>query len=513
MQVHCLSLLPVSRVTALCFKSEAFINAASLCIHFENSFCLKRKTNFDINSMRILYDKLFKAEMEELAEKLHSVILNTERKLAALSDSESTGSSKSRTNSFIEKNTSEKIPNHKIENPAITHYNNVNGNTLDVDGSLELFVNQNEDVRTADIETKVTDFKIAMGDVITESDRPDLVAFSNFKELGNAESSNNARFDTDDSDKVQNDHQGLGLDEIKVTSQDISAMRPVYKSSDLPQENLEQQNNSLNILTHNQQLEKGEKLICDMEDDKQLDVNEEMNIIENLEGSAQIQVEKANRDLVNTHTAIGAYTIEADTETIHVNGDEDSCMVKEIEDNIRTVIKSEADKEMSETDNGDLGNVVTTHIESVTAETLENISVNEDQGSERELDTIISHVSVIDTDLIKNQSENEMQSNHFENKINKDNETSADFGHLVVRAKSPAYTEYSPIRSKSPAPSTSSLKSNSSRKSGDLDDILEDDLDLIQSRSSNMGSRRLSLTSLSSLSSAEVVLEQVAGSK
>ena len=498
MQVHCLSLLPVSRVTALCFKSEAFINAASLCIHFENSFCLKRKTNFDINSMRILYDKLIKAEIEVIAEKLHSVILNTERKLAALSDSESTGSNKSRTNSIIEKNTSEKIPNHKIENPAITHYSNVNGNNLGVDGPLELFVNQNKDVRTSDIETKVIDFKNAMGNVITECDKPDLVAFSN------AESSKDAKFDTVDSFEVQDDRQGRGL---------VSEMKPVFKSSVLPQENLEQQNNSLNILSHNQQLEKGENLICDIEGDKRLDDSAEINEIETCKGSAQIQFEKVSKDLVNTHTAIRAYTNENDTETVHVNGDEDSCMLKETEENIKTVIKSEADKDVSETDNVDSGKVATIDIESVTAETLENHSVNDDQGSESVVETKFKHVSMTDTDLNKNQSENETERNHLENTMYKDIEMSADNEHSVVRAKSPAFIEYSPIRSKSPAPSTSSQKSNSSRKSGDLDHILEDDLDLIQSRSSNMGSRRLSLTSLSSLSSAEVAFERVTGSE
>ena len=496
MQVHCLSLLPVSRVTSLCYKSESFINAASLCIHFENSFCLKRKTHFDIHSIKKLYDELVEAKMEELAENLHSVIANIECKIAALSDSESTGSNKSRTNSFIEQNTTEKIANHKIENASIASHSNVNGK--DLDGSLELLVNQDETVTPTDTEIQVSNLINATSDVITEIETPELVVISNSDEFADDKSGNNAKADT----VVQNQ------DENAIISQDVITVKPVYENWSQTEESQEQENDLGN---HNQQLEKDENLIGDVVDQR-IGVSEEMNTLQNHVGSTQIQIEMANKDFINTHIAGDSNANDTETVTVHINGDEDNCKRKGTENNIETVIQSEVDKGVLGTDKGAYESIAMTRIEAFTAETLENNSVKDAQDTEIILEAKSNNVPN-DSEVTKNQSKNKAENCHHENSANKDKDKLTIDDHEAVRAKSPVFAEHSPVRSKSPAPSVSSQKSNSSKKSGDLDDILEDDLDLFQSRSSTMGSRRLSLTSLSSLSSAEVVLEQVAGSK
>ena len=571
MQVHCLSLLPVSRVTSLCFMSEAYINAASLCIHFENSFCLKRKTNFDKNSMKTLYDTLVKAEMSELAENLHSVIMNIERKLAALSDSESTGSNKSRTNSFIDKDTAEKVPGHQTENRAIGNHGIVNDSNLEDDGSLELFVNQSEDIRTTTIDAKLAGVQNTKKDVTAEDNEPELVEFSNINELDNAKSANNKKDDVGDSkneigDSVQDDQQVLCIEsrknENKVNSHNVTEIKPAYKSSVPPEENLERQNNLLNILTHDEKLEKSEKIICDIESShKSLEVNREIDGIENQEtngienqfpfqyvgqnvksnedisakaaasdyktlmdsrksypggeGITLIHSLETGRDLAKAHRTSEAETKKNNGDNLCVNGDEDVCSLFATKDNIETVIETKTDKHQAEIETGSVHseNMRTTEVETLANRTSEDISVNDDQSSESVLDTKVSHVSVIDTDLIKTQSKSETANIYHENTVKLDVVTTADVDFSVARSKSPTDAEHSSIRSKSPAPSTSSQKSTSSKKSGELGDILEDDLDLIQNRSSNMGSRRQSLTSLSSLSSAEVVLEQVSGSE
>ena len=516
MQVHCLSLLPVSRMTSLCYKSESFINAASLCIHFENSFCLKRKAQFDIGSIKKLYDELVEAKMEELAENLHSVIANIEQKLAAFSDSESTGSNKSRANSFIEQNTAEKITNHNIANASIASLSNVNGK--DLDGSLELFVNQNETVTATDTVIQVTNLTHATSDVITEIETPDLVVISNSDEFDDDKSVNYAKADTV--------VQGQGKDQNSIIFQNtIAEETPICKNSVQSEESQKQENNLVNNISNTQQLEKDVKLISDVVDNKRIGVIEEINELQNHVGNTQIHVESENKDLVNTAIAIGSNATDTKTVTVNINGD-DSCMCKETENSIKNLIQSKTDEGVSGTDIADSENIATMHKESVTGETVENVPANDDLSSKTVLETTCNRVSLRDADNIKSQLENATDTHHHENSANKDKDMLAIYDHqgarskspvfaehLPVRAKSPAVAEHSPVRSKSPAPSVSSQKSNSSRKSGDLDDILEDDLDLIQSRSSTMGSRRLSLTSLSSLSSAEVVLEQVAGSK
>ena len=510
MQVHHLTLLPVTRVISLYLKSEEFINAASLCISFENTFCRRRKREqLGIKDLKSLYDKMIEMKALDTAEKLHTAIVNIEQKLQTLSDSESSGSGTSRTNSFVEREKPGTSSNHKIKNYPIA--------------SLEISSVRNlETDRMSKIDHSVNAIDLKQNSVLSVTEQKDLNVSMNSKTTDNSSvtTSENIISDT-----------GQTKEDCINTSGQLGNVATSLKNAI---------GSHLISETVNKVVLKTDKLVpesagCDMNN-----ISEKVNI--------QTQnIEQNNfTDISSDHKASCIPIGSGDTSKIQIVGNgplssdinqsnenqvvlDERVLASPIKmdsvdiDNIATVVESEQNAKAIDIKENERQTK-----SSVIKESEQNTKTNDiKENEQRTKSSVIKESeqqtkSIVDTESEQNTKASDIKASEqrTEASVIKDKEgkhteivitPAFDEDNSKTRSddyslKSAVSAEETVERPLSPVPLITLMKQELE------DDIIEDDLDL-QSKSSNMGSRRTSLTSLSSLSSAEVYMESITGSK
>ena len=485
MQVHCLTLIPVSRVTALCLKSEAYINAASLCIFFKDSYCHRRKTGyFGLAELKQLYDILVKLKMSDSAESVHLTIVNTERKLAALSESGSSESGKSRTNSFVDKDTSEKNSNHKLEKSAISNQEIVHNRHIEVDGALEL----NPDRTGIDVQGNIAR-------PLIEDSEAGLVAeikISDGTRERNVESLN----------QFKNEHteiQNIPKDGSDLTQNHIETY-PVSQCdrSDLHEFNADRNNEVIQKTAIEELVENMDSQVAQ---NHGTSCNENVCVETNLSVSLEAQNNEQDKSTGMPDNKI-IHHIESTTNSDEkkLMAYEDAVITKDKSDDVIQTLGENSENlknENSENLTNDKDKYYDTgQVSASNDNSKESCDIGAEESIKLVLDTNIETEEVFPEVVIRvADDENYLETKTdpwLDNTILPNVHTSDLINQSLAQSASPLPTSY--------------------LKSDETDDIFEDDLDL-QNRSSGMGSRRTSLTSLSSLSSAEVYLEQVTGSE
>ena len=461
MQVHCLSLLPVTGVTALCLKSEAFINAATLCIFFENAFCRKRKrVLFGLEELKHLYNKLIETKLLDIAENLHLAIVNIETKLAALSDSESSGSGISRTNSFIDKETPQTVSNYKIGNDSMSNLNTIYDKSNEVDESSE--INQSEVVTTKSTSSEPAVIEDKDLHATSESG----VNIINEVNVAKVEKTVNGM------DQSRDEHI-QSTDEIEVSSINSLKDSVIVSESDKG-------------VSYEDRV-RMDKSVYNHEGYNETDVSNRVDVKTNL-SLTQNTEQDSFTDTSSDHRPLCSLTSSATDGKEHIfeNG----------------LVSPEADKINQYNDN-----LVNTAV--IVASNFDNTNQID---TAKDIECEESTITVVETRVITQQKEvaHIIETEAATTLDESDSKIRSDDTHserdLQTNVETLGNSEQSQSKGPSPVPVATLLKQEQA------DDTMEDDLDL-HSRSSNMGSRRTSLTSLSSLSSAEVYMETLNSSK
>ena len=515
MQVHHLTLLPVTRVVSLYLKSEEFINAASLCISFENTFCRRRKREqLGINDLKSLYDKIIKMKALDTADKLHTAIVNIEQKLQTLSDSESSGSGTSRTNSFVEREKPGTSSNHKIENYPIASLENSSVRNLETD-------------RMSKIDHSVNAIDLKQNSVLPVTEQKDFNVSMNSKTTDNSSvtTSENIINDTgqtkeeciDTSGKLGNvatslkNALGSHLISETVNKDDLKTDKLVPESAGYDMNNTSEKVNIQMNVSQTQNIEQNN--FTDISSDHKASCipigsgdTSKIQIVEN--GPLSSDIIQSNEDQVVLDERVLASPIKMDSVNI-----DNVATVKESEQNAKTIdIKENEQQTKSSVIKESEQNTKTNDIKENEQRTESSVIKESEQqtksivDTESEQNTKASYIKAseqrTEASVIKDK-----EGNHTEIVITPafdvdNSKTRSDDNSLKLDVSPEEFVE----RPLSPVPLITLMKQELE------DDIIEDDLDL-QSKSSNMGSRRTSLTSLSSLSSAEVYMESITGSK
>ena len=476
MQVHCLTLIPVSRVTALCLKSEAYINAASLCIFFKDSYCHRRKTGyFGLAELKQLYDILVKLRMSDSAESVHLTIVNTERKLAALSESGSSESGKSRTNSFVDKDTSEKNFNHKPDNCAISDNKIVHNRHVEVDGADRTGIDVHGNLAAPLIEG-------SEADLVTE------IKISDGTREGNVERVNMSK---SEHKEIQNIPEG-GSDLTQNHTETYQVLQ--CERNDLHETNDERSNGVIQT-TANEELV--QTIDSQVAQNHGASYNENVCVETNLSVSLEAQNNEQDKSTGMPDNKI-IHHIESTTnrDEKKLMAFEDAVITKDKSDDVIQTSGENSENlknEISENLTNDKGKHYDTgQVSASNDNSKESCDIGAEESIKLVLDTNIETEEVFPEVVIRvADDENYLEAKTdplLDNTVLPNVNTSDLINQSLAQSASPLPTSY--------------------LKSDETDDIFEDDLDL-QNRSSGMGSRRTSLTSLSSLSSAEVYLEQV----
>ena len=503
MQVHHLTLLPVTRVVSLYLKSEEFINAASLCISFENTFYRRRKREqLGIKDLKSLYDKMIEMKVLDTAEKLHTAIVNIEQKLQTLSDSESSGSGTSRTNSFVEREKPGTSSNHKIENYPIA--------SLDISSVRNL-----ETDRMSKIDHSVNAIDLKQNSVLPVTEQKD------FNVSMNSKSTDNSSVTT--SDNIIND-TGQSKEDCINTSGQLGNVATSLRNA---------LGSHLISETVNKDVLKTDKLVPESAGYDMNNTSEKVNIQMNVSETQNIEQNNFT-DISSDHKASCIPIGSGDTSKIQMveNGPMSSNIIQNSEhqvvldnrvlaspikmdsvniDNVATAVISELNTKTSDIKENEQQTKP-----SLIKESEQNTKTNDIKENEQQTKSIVvleSEQSTKTSDIKASEQRTEAsvikdkEGNHTEIVItpayDEDHSKTRSDDNSLKSAVSAEETEERPL---SPVPLVTLMKQELE------DDIIEDDLDL-QSKSSNMGSRRTSLTSLSSLSSAEVYMESITGSK